>query len=159
MLFSAACTKTAVTDAVTMFLTHGWSYWYAQWAHSLAFCLTASSPAAPPLIAWLSASYPAENGFPSKIRAAVFVLPNSIPFQSFSVNCLFWCSYTLRPDWAGKWKHLPDFKYADTTTGSGFLQISKGKKKGHISPLPSELLQKKDCCTCQLLDAFLKRVF
>lgn len=35
------------------------------------------------------------RGIPNTVRAAVFVLPNSIPFHSpLCALCLFWCSFT-----------------------------------------------------------------
>lgn len=35
------------------------------------------------------------RGIPDTVRAAVFVLPNSIPFHSpLCALCLFWCSFT-----------------------------------------------------------------
>lgn len=79
-----------------------------SWSHQSAQ-LFVFNPFTPDPIGWRAARYPVEKDIPSTVRAAVFVLPNSIPFHSLSAHCLFWCFFTLRglTDWAGKRKTSP----------------------------------------------------
>lgn len=90
---------------------HGWSC-YRQ---SVAFC-----PLVPSLL--IRVRHPVEKGNPLTVRAAVFVLPNSIPFHSLSAHSVYfgallhrgaWLSRRTKTSrwlpmwWHDRWKQLP----------------------------------------------------
>lgn len=87
--------KTLLNPCGVHLFNYSWSRWIPADLISQLSC-SCSTPSPPDPIGWRAARYPVEKDIPSTVRAAVFVLPNSIPFHSLSAHCLFWCFFTLR---------------------------------------------------------------
>lgn len=94
-------------------------------------------PAVPSPLAYRLAQRQASSrkGIPSAGRAAVFVLPNSIPFHSLSADCLFWCSFT---PWG--LMELENENISQTSNPmtwpleAAFSSSAKEREKGQYSP-------------------------
>lgn len=122
-------TKTLLVKVLLIFLIiHGQGghrQIRAQSARCFALCLTVPSLSvslAPSSYRLARGQASSRKGIPSTVRAAVFVLPNSIPFHSLSPHSVYfgallhrgaWLSWKMKTSprlpiwWHDRWKQLP----------------------------------------------------